>query len=204
MKDKNNDRYRKMQILGHRVCQPAYCKLLGIDRARFQRLSLAVREGQTACPLDGRFIKAPHSKKPSKLRSTIYDFLSGLYHKIAEPLPDGRAHVGKRPRLDRKQDDQGDRRDLRHLPPGTFTDYLRLYNVEHPHCRVKLKTFMKVPCHYLKSLLFCRADMLQHACSLGLGLVGKFRSGNSVCLIFGYAATAIMSNAIPAFDINCC
>ena len=123
-------------MLGQSVCIKGYMKLLGVGKHRFATISKAVNEGQDRCPLDQRFL--PKEKPPQSVkRQAVYEYLHSLYEQAAERLPDGNAsHSNKRPRQGRRKYDDAEmcRNEVRHLPPGTFMEYLRL-------CRLELTDF---------------------------------------------------------------
>ena len=123
------------------------------------------------CPLDGRLKEATHTVRGAKLdrvntkkRELIFDFLTRIYVKHSEPMPeiqtDDRKQTnqklrfrkarGKRPKRDQKRNDKLDEtamKGLRMLPPGSYSDYLKLFHSEHPDTTVTFKLFTRDPCY---------------------------------------------------------
>ena len=93
--------------------------------------------------MDARFL--PKEPKPqSPKRQAVWDYLWALYEQAAERLPDGNTlHSNKRPRQGAfKYDHPSMSRDeVRHLPPGTFADYLRLCRSELPDYKISRQLF---------------------------------------------------------------
>ena len=153
-------------ILGFSVCQRAFRKLLGIGSMRYTRLKKAATEGLARAPLDGRRVSKKNafaSRSAVNKRAIITEFLEELRNSISEPLPEAnqnpklldkqkdslavfRRHRGRRPRAAAQLSRGGDRSALRLLPPGSFTDYLRLLQSRWPHLKISLKLFTKVTC----------------------------------------------------------
>lgn len=101
-------------------------------------------------------------------RQRIHDYLHSLYIKVTESLPEVAAGPdtgeddptpepllrfrrprGKRPRIEQKQDSKEERcagQALRYLPPGTYSDYHKLFMSENPEMACGLKLFMRAPC----------------------------------------------------------
>ena len=88
---------QSLSLLGHRVCNKAFIRLLALGKSRFLHLRSAALEGNRVCPMDKRFIPHKKDKAPSKKRAFVYDFLDNLYVTVAEALPDS-ARNNKRPR----------------------------------------------------------------------------------------------------------
>lgn len=163
-----SDQPRYAQVLlGRPVCQQACRRLLGIGSARYTRLKKAASEGLAQAPLDGRKVskKKTFQAKTAHLRkrAIIVEFLEELRNSISEPLPEAnqnpqlldeqkrsltlfRRHRGRRPRAAGQLSRGGDRSGLRLLPPGSFTDYLRLLQSRWPDLKISLKLFNHVPC----------------------------------------------------------
>ena len=138
------------------VCAMAFCRLLGIGKQRFQKLRQAVRLGD-ALPVDGRFVARAKVKTPHPHRVLVHEFLEEIWATLSEPMPEAsepgvvrqlrfRKARGKRPKVSSRQHhmDKKDRKDLRMLPPGTFSDYLGLLNSRHPEDKISLKLFSSV------------------------------------------------------------
>lgn len=126
------------------VCNRGFMRLLGIGKSRFRTMRDAVRRGAKHCPYDGRFI--PHGPKPQSLaRETVYDYLMELYHEAAEAIPDG-LNSNKRPRQGAQRLDAKSlpRSGIRHLPPGSFSEYHQLCQVAHPGVTISRKLFASV------------------------------------------------------------
>ncbi|CAK9111480.1 Uncharacterized protein SCF082_LOCUS51747 [Durusdinium trenchii] len=152
------------RVLGQRVCLRGLCKLLGVGSSRMQRLRGAAIANQS-CPLDGRLKKCGLLKRyraQSHARELIHAFLTECYVKHAEPVPEVhaererhqtdrvtsfRVRKGKRPRRFKKRDDRLTETTaplLRLLPPGTYTDYHRLFLAKNPTVKASLKLFTRV------------------------------------------------------------
>lgn len=133
----------------------AFRRLVGIGQDRFQKLNKSFLQGLPV-PRDGRFVARRHSfKKGTEKRQEIY-------HTLAEVLPEShgtnrdtgdgseeqvprpltfRKHRGRRPRIAAKLRGKTDRKALRLLPPGSFTDYLNLLRARCPDKTISLKLF---------------------------------------------------------------
>ncbi len=153
-----------VNLFGHPLCIRGCGKLLGTSAKKLFKYRKLAGAGQ-ACPLDGRMRRAGPGSKPFKrpdAREAIFEFLTELYVKCAEPLPDlqihdgqgeryqtsagqrGRARKGKRPRLQKKRDPPlTEKHELRLIPPGTFSDYHRMFQAKWPHTKATLKLFCK-------------------------------------------------------------
>ena len=152
----------ELRLLGKPVCQVAFRKLVGLGSTRMQTLQAAQRRGQP-CPLDGRYVQRTRlnlvSQKVKRKREAVVNFLEKLVQTISEPMPETQGKLqdesipkemrfrrprGKRPlpTVSRKQCKMKDVSSMRLLPPGTFSDYLRLMNSELPAAdQVTMKTF---------------------------------------------------------------
>lgn len=160
--------------MGVPVCQLAFRKLMTLGSQRFYRLRNCAVTGQPV-PTDGRSLaqKGAYQGKRSGGRALICEFLEELYQSMSEPMPEAtggassgprcmnfRRHRGRRPKLSSLQfkvkseshQQPGSKR-LRHLPPGTFTDYLMLFREKHPDTKVSLKLFNTVPCTLFNKLV---------------------------------------------------
>ena len=162
------DQFRCAQkLLGRPVCQRAFRRLLGIGSMRYTRLKKAASEGLAQAPLDGRKVSKKNTFKSNtaylRKRAIIVEFLEEMRNSISEPLPEAnqnpklldeqkrsltlfRRHRGRRPRGASQWSRGGDRSSLRLLPPGSFTDYLRLLQSRWPDLKISLKLFTRVPC----------------------------------------------------------
>ena len=159
---------RKGQVLlGKPVCQNAFRRLVGIGPGRYSKLKKAVVQGLPP-PVDGR--ERPRkmdgtNKESFRKRALIEEFLEELFQTLSEPMPELTARArkrklagekeapammrfrrrGKRPgKQYRKQqlaDDSSKQVPMRLLPPGTFTDYLRMLQAKHPSEKFSLKLF---------------------------------------------------------------
>ena len=137
---------RHLSLLGHKLCNKGWCKLMGIGKQRFANLMSAVNNGKDFAPLDGRFMPKAEGCKQSPKREAVYDFLFQLWQEAGETLPDeGHSSSNKRPRqAGFKFDDSTDRSQIRHIPPGKFVEYLRLCRLQHPDLTISYKLFSSV------------------------------------------------------------
>ena len=80
---------QKQSLLGHRVCQNAYRRIIGFGNSRFFRICQAVAR-QQPLPIDGRMVSQKHlfASKTNRNREVCVEFLNELYETIAEPMPD--------------------------------------------------------------------------------------------------------------------
>jgi len=161
--------YGRLRLFGKRVCLGALSNLLGIGTKRLRRLRSAASAGEE-CPLDGRLRKARPDYPRARLRgmsekrALIFDFLTEMYIKNAEPAPECSSDApravrfrnacrrGKRPRREQKKDlaeswDAETAKSLRLLPAGTYTDYLKLFKAKNPEVTVSFKLFTRVSQH---------------------------------------------------------
>ena len=158
-----------LRLLGRPVCQVAFRRLLGLGSTRMQTLQAAVRKKQP-CPIDGRYMRRTRlnliSRKQKHKRETVVDFLEKLLQTLSEPMPEVQGPAkdetlpsdmkfrrprGKRPlpQVSREMCKLKDVAGMRLLPPGKFSDYLRLLNSELPaDGQITMKTFSSVllPC----------------------------------------------------------
>lgn len=120
------------------------------------------------CPADMRF--APKARLGSEKVQTICHFLEGLYRQAAETLPDCPSNhtSNKRPRQGKyKRDDPHlDRSCIRHLPPGSVMDYLRLLRAEHPNEKFSCKLFASVWGEHFSDKLRIRSASHHSKCAL--------------------------------------
>ena len=150
---------RSQVLLGKTLCQSALQMLLGVGTSRMSKLFKAVKKGEEP-PLDGRFVTQARmfrrTKRLAGKREVVIEFLEELYNTIAEALPEinlqepvpqnpalrFRRSRGRRPNLSAKQSRLKDKRAMRKLPPGSFSDYLALLNIRLPdHEKITLKMF---------------------------------------------------------------
>ena len=161
---------RTRNILGKAVCVHGFRRLLGLGANRYAKLVKSASQGIPP-PVDGR--KRPRREDGSNpasvaKRGLIVDFLEDLLHTLAEPMPETsqkrkatansvpksmrfKRSRGKRPNKvfrkaafnAKKLDDDG-QQPMKLLPPGSFTDYLRMLQAKHPDQRFTLKLFCTV------------------------------------------------------------
>ena len=159
-------RGRSLQLLEKSVCVSAFRKLLGLGSSRVAKLRKAARQGQP-CPLDGRFLTRAKTglaaKRGFQKRAIIAEFLEELLQTISEPTPENwrkqegipqelqlRKPKGRKPmrQVASASSRAKDKSNMRLLPPGTFSDYLKLLNARlEPEQKVSLKLFNADPCH---------------------------------------------------------
>ena len=127
---------------GQPVCNRGYMKLRGIGKSRFRKLREAVKRGAKYCPYDGRFIAHGPKQGQSLAREIVYDHLLQLYHESAETISDG-LNSNKRPRMGAQKCDAKslNRSAIRHLPPGSFSEYHQLCQVANPGVTISRKLF---------------------------------------------------------------
>lgn len=81
------------RILGHKVCQVAFKKILGLGSGRFARLNQAARAGLNA-PEDGRTLPKKlllvSQKRSLQKRSCVVEFLEHIYNTMSEPMPEAK------------------------------------------------------------------------------------------------------------------
>ena len=173
--EKPPDASKKIYILGRPACLKGSSKLLGIGSGRVGRLRKGLMGDNPVCPSDARLRKAgralAHPPKQTVKRQLIHEFLMELYIRHSEPMPEvaadhgGRAQTskplkfrrlkGKRPRKFTKRDaklTETQAQALRLLPPGHYTDWLRLFHAKHETCKVSLKLFCRVTQHHCCAL----------------------------------------------------
>ena len=178
-----------VNLYGHQLCIRGCAKLLGASAKKLFKYRKLAGAGQS-CPLDGRMRRAGPGSKPFKrpeARDAVFEFLTELYVKCAEPMPDlqfrdgqgercqtsagprRRPRKGERPRIRQKRDPPlTDKHELRLLPPGTYTDYHRMFQAKWPHTKATLKLFCKAACSGLAS---CKVHLY---CSLARALREAF------------------------------
>ena len=127
--------------------------------ARFRRLLRCSAEGLDA-PVDGRSLTRSSMHRCTKKlehRIKVVEFLQELYETLSEPMPETqgpvrgnkdmkfRRHCGKRPKAGGSTQSLKVRRQMRLLPPGSYTDYLNMLRSRWPGERFSLKLFTKAP-----------------------------------------------------------
>lgn len=149
---------RRQVLLGHAVCQHAFRLLLGFGASRMKRLLHCCRQNLPA-PLDGRML--PKAKRHSEVRkaqkrATVVAFLEELYVTLSEPMPEAQGPVhgdrrmafqrrrGRRPKMAARLYRNQAAPEMRLLPPGTFSDYYRMYQAKGVDGTASLKLFTKV------------------------------------------------------------
>ena len=168
-------------FLGQPVCVAAISRLVGLGTERVTKMRRAFRQRED-CPTDGRlFGKARRfgDKKQTAKREVVHDFLHYLYTEVSEPMPETVTDVhegqslstivprmlrfrkarGKRPKMFEKRakekiDEEGAKK-VRFLPPGSFTDYLKLLRARVPDVHVSLKLFCKEPLDWTRRVFLC-------------------------------------------------
>ena len=137
---------RHLSLQGHKVCNRAWMKLVGLGKRRFATLQQGIKDQLEVAPVDGRYV--PRGYRPqSEKAQIVHSFLMDLYLKAGEFLPDsGNSSSNKRPRQGQYKLDgkQLDRSKLRHLPPGRIADYHRLIQAENPDAKISKKLFSSV------------------------------------------------------------
>ena len=164
---KNEGSRLTLRLLGEAVCAGAFQRLLGLGTGRWRKLAGAMRKG-TPLERDGRFLTRTKlcliSKKHSQKAAVITEFLEEMLQTISEPMPEAwrkpaadsvprelqlRRPRGRRPMrsiFQPKKNAAPATAPMRLLPPGTYSDYLRMLNDRlAPGQRISLKTFNKVP-----------------------------------------------------------
>ena len=182
---------------GFNVCRRTFHLCLGFGKYRVARLRRAVLQGLENSPMDLRMLPQKWTVQPgdSSARSGVHEWLTEMYHKLAEPLPEaltpqpsqlGEFESGKKKRIKRrgrrprhlvKQEPGGSGYDprVKFLPPGTILSYLHLCQADLPHLRIGRK-------------LFCRAtwfewEVFPHivpAHSKQLTIINHFRVNNGI------------------------
>lgn len=136
---------RHLVYEGQSICNTGFRRLMGIGKKRFRRMRVAHQQGEPLCPYDARYIKRG-KQPPSEARSKVHQFLTGLYTTVAESIPDG-LNSRKRPRQgSQKFDGSMDRSRIKHLPPGSISDYWIQCTAALPDITVSRKMFCSVSC----------------------------------------------------------
>lgn len=139
---------RHLAWQGHSLCNKGFMKVFGIGKGRFRTLFRAAKAGKDACPFDNRYVvRGLQPMTPAA--ELIHGFLTKLYLEQAEHLPDG-INSNKRPRHAGHRFDPPDmpREHIRHLPPGSFSEYFAQCRAIHPGTKMSKKLFSqaRVPC----------------------------------------------------------
>lgn len=159
----------QIHLMGRPICLKGLAQLLGVGSPRIARLKSGFSNtDDPQCPMDGRLRRAgcamrSDTAEQTAKRELVHEFLMELYVRHSEPMPEvvadhgGRAQTskplkfrrlkGKRPRNFKKRDEkltEVQAQELRLLPPGHYTDWLRLFHAKHEHCKVSLKLFTRV------------------------------------------------------------
>ena len=91
LKDDSTSNRKRQVLFKKSVCQQAFRSLLGIGSERYTRLKKAAAKG-SAAPIDGRTLRRGANqctqKKSVRKRSLVIEFLTELYHKVSEPMPE--------------------------------------------------------------------------------------------------------------------
>ena len=181
--------------MGNGLCQGAMKRLLLLGSRRSRKLFKAERNN-TAAPLDGRFLKQTKQFRAQKgfacKRETVAEFLEEIYQKIAEPMPETvgfdaseaegfipvalrfRRLSGKEPKSQAslatgRLIKPRSKSDFKLLPPGTFTDYLRLLNARLPSdCQITLQMFCNVWRESFRHRMGIRPKTQHATCSICL------------------------------------
>ena len=113
------------------------------------------------CDHSGCAVRNP----PCPARAAVAEFLTEIYHELAEPLPEMTGNNsaltlgkneedpaskrqkkrGRRPRARIKQDDFSDLSQMRVLPPGTIHEYHEMCQMQNPGLTISRKVFDRVP-----------------------------------------------------------
>ena len=119
-------------------------KLMAIGKGRFETIYGAVREGKSHCPYDLRFGKTGEKALTPKAEC-VHGFLTKLYEQAAESLPDG-VNSNKRPRQgsNRFDDPTLNRDAIKHLPPGSISEYHAQCQALNPQYSISKKLFSSV------------------------------------------------------------
>lgn len=160
---------RHLELFGEPVCNKGFLKLLAIGKLRFQRLCAPARDPQVLdCPVDQRY--TPKGRQGTEKEQIVFDFLQGLYSTAAENLPDcpSASTSNKRPRHGscKRDDPDMDRSQIRHLPPGTIQDYLRLLQADHPNVKFSANLFARVWGEHFMDKLRIRGSTHHSRCSV--------------------------------------
>ena len=169
-------------LLGRRLCNDAFSRLLAIGSGRMRKLVSAAVKGEEP-PLDRRCYSQRRlfrrTKRLTAKREVVVEFLEELYQTVAEsmaevklqePVPQNKALAfrrsrGRKPRLaaqQRRMKDE-DKSEMRMLPPGSFSEYLALLNLRLDAAeKITLKLFSLVWSESFGARLAIR-EKTQHA-----------------------------------------
>ncbi len=132
-------------VLGFPVCKGTFKALVGLGSDRLVKIARSVVDGKELPPHDLRYVKKSNAKIPDAKHAAVFEYLQGLYDKVAEPLPD--AHrCTKRPRFREFKYDgtPNEMKPPKQLPPGTFADYHRLCQDHLKDMTISYKLFATV------------------------------------------------------------
>ena len=133
-------------------------KMMGIGKRRFNTLRTAVRSGEQFCPYDSRYIKTG-PKTPSEKYKKVYNYLMEMYSNVAEVIPDG-LNSNKRPRHGKGKIDSKNRKNIKHLPPASISDYHRQCQAAAKDTSISRKLFCTVSCLNSLGQKFCLLSFL--------------------------------------------
>lgn len=171
LRDQEEESYRgsrHLRLLQEPICNRGFLRALGLGKLRFHRLHQAARNRALLdCPADARFV--PKGREGTEKQAIVVEFLEGLYKSAAESLPDcpSKSTSNKRPRQapHERDDPKLDRSSIRHLPPGSIVDYLRLLRADYPHLKLSQKLFSKVWGEHFSHKLRIRGSAHHSKCS---------------------------------------
>lgn len=136
---------RHLRYDGEAVCNKAFMTLFGVGKGRFRALHDAVARGEECPPYDQRYMpRGPQALSDKSER--VHQFLRKLYEELAEYIPDG-INSNKRPRQRPFLHDNPkmDRSQLKHLPPGSVSEYHQQCQAQNPGLSVSKKLFSSEP-----------------------------------------------------------
>ena len=136
---------RHLRWEGTTLCNKAFMTLFGLGKGRFRTLHGAVARGEELPPLDQRFV--PRGAQPlSDKAERVHQFLQKIYLELAEFLPDG-INSNKRPRQRPFLHDRPEMRrsELKHLPPGSVSEYHQQCQAQNPGVSISKKLFSSEP-----------------------------------------------------------
>lgn len=131
--------------LGFPVCKGAFKALVGLGSDRLVKIARSVVDGKELPPHDLRFVKKSNTQIPDVKHAAVFEYLQGLYDKVAEPLPDSH-RCTKRPRFREYKFDGpiNETKPPKQLPPGSFADYHRLCQDQLKDMTISYKLFATV------------------------------------------------------------
>ena len=109
------------------------------------KIARSVVDGKELPPHDLRFVKKSNAQIPDVKHAAVFEYLQGLYDKVAEPLPDSH-RCTKRPRFREYKFDGpiNETKPPKQLPPGSFADYHRLCQDQLKDMTISYKLFATV------------------------------------------------------------